>query len=327
MIGCISFFFIGSVFGQSDKATVEDAIQRSRRFLEQQQTEWGSFQDSTNALFNVWETILVTDALLEVHQSPDSITKKALKWLKSCENQNGLICHNNLCSESFCVETSALYMSLLRRKMLKEQLYKPLYLLEELQQENGSWNVVNPDVTGNKDFPSVTGFVVCSFTTTKFPRGDRKKALDYIVSKQEPDGSWGSWWEYYDCPGYAMWQCIPALHTDTSYNSARKKAVDYALSIQLENGSWNQKDAEGTNHISAELQTVFMLSALKEETSAECKEAYRKGIAFLIQRQLSNGSWDGGFFPVPTESYKKREYLITTALAMNCLVHYQRSPH
>lgn len=319
ILGCLGF-----AYGQATKEEVQTTVTRARTFLEQQQTESGSIQDSTNSLFNVWETILVVDALLEAHQSPDSISKKALNWLKSCENKNGLICHNDLCKESFCVETSAMYMNLLIRRFMKEQLYKQLAVLADLQEENGSWNVVNPDVTSNTDFPSVTGFVVCSFAKTKFPQGDRKKALEYIASRQLEDGSWGMWWEYYNCPGYAMWQCIPALRTDTTYNSSGQKAIQYVLSTQLENGSWNQQESEGTNRISPELQTAFMLSALKGESSPACKEAYRKGIEFLVLQQLPNGGWNGGFFPIPKESYKKQEYLITTALALNCLTTYQR---
>jgi len=320
----ILFLWLGCAFGQSDKAAIATAITNARIFLEHQQTETGSFQDSTNALFNVWETILVTDALLELDQSADSISKKALKWLKSCENQNGLICHNNLCTETFCVETSAVYLNLLRRQFLREQLLNQLYSLADLQEENGSWNVVNPDVTSNRDFPSVTGFVIGLFASTQFIKADQKKALDYISSRQLTDGSWGTWWEYYDCPGYAMWQCIPALRTDSTYNSTRRKAVEYALSMQLENGSWYQKELEGANHISAELQTAFILCALQGEESPECKTAFLKGLDYLISRQLPNGAWNGGFFPIPKESYKKREYLITTSLALICLVKFQR---
>jgi hypothetical protein len=63
-----------------------------------------------------------------------------------------------------------------------------------------------------------------------------------------------------------------------------------------------------------------MLHCLLTETDTASVAAFTKGMDFLLKTRLPNGSWDGGFFPIPNTRYKKREYLFATALIYQLLL-------
>lgn len=305
------------IVGQIPQAQLIESSHRATTFLKEIQLPSGAFQDSTNPLFNIWETILVTDALLDRFPEEDSTIQLGLRWLKSQENDQQLLCHNVVCSTSFCIETSAIYLRLLSRLTSTQNIDSQLKFIEQLQEKNGSWKVGNPDVLDQVDFPSVTAFVINLFDTAHYSAKQLDVAYDYLITKQLPNGSWGQTWEYYNCPGYALWQCMPALKSHGSATWQRGK--DFILQQQLENGSWFYTDSLIKNHVSAELQTAFMLHCLVNEEDEQSKIACAKGIQFLLQSQLTSGAWDGGFFPIPNARYKKREYLIATALILKLL--------
>lgn len=320
------FLFLVSsttIFGQITKKQLIESADRASYFLKKAQLPTGAIQDSTNPLFNIWETILVTDALLDCFPETDSTIQSGLKWLKLHENEQQLVCHNVVCATSYCIETSALYLKLLNRLTATQSLDAPLKTIAELQEKNGSWKIGNPDVMDQLDFPSVTAFVINLSDTVHVSTHQLNLAYQYLMSTQLPDGSWGQTWEYYNCPGYALWQCMPALKANQNMQSVWKKGKVFILQNQLENGSWFYVDSLIKNHVSAELQTAFMLHCLVGEEDEISKLAFAKGIHFLMQNQLANGSWNGGLFPIPNQRYKKREYLITTALILKLMIAYQ----
>lgn len=311
-----------TVQGQITKNALISSSERASTFLKQAQTESGSINDSTNVLFSIWETILVADALLDQFPATDSTIQRAAKWLQSVENEQGLVCHNVKCSRNYCIETSALYLRLLARLKSTDSLSfkERLTAIQQLQEQNGSWKVGNPDVLDKTDFPSVTGFVLNLYSTLQFNSSRKLDAELFLISSQLENGSWGQTWEYYNCPGYALWQCLPAMKKCPSGAITVEKAKAFILASQLENGSWYVAENEQTNHVSAELQTAFMLSCLQEETDERSQKAFYKGLSFLLNKQLANGAWEGGFFPIPNERYKKREYLIATAITLKLII-------
>jgi squalene cyclase len=309
------FFLLPSAWGQT-KTELQNALSTGQTFLLTQQANTGAFQDSTNALFNVWETILVCQALDKTSNS--SAIQKGIDWLKLNENRDGLICHNSQCTSSYCIETSALYFSLLHQNgvSIDSNSIKKIY---SLQQQNGSWLVGNPDVSTEINFPSATGFVVNLFKELNSENKGQTSAIEFLLSKQQSDGSWGRTWEYYNTPAYALWQIFPLLEDDQTCIEAKKLAKTYILSSQKADGSWYSVDDPSKHHVSASLQTSMMLLAIANSSDPELTTAFKKGIRFLLQQQLSNGAWEGGFFPIPNERYKKREYIAATALAIRAL--------
>lgn len=309
----------------SQSAQKEPLAKQTALFLKKAQLPDGSFQDSTNALFNIWETILVTNALLDGFPESDSTIQRSLTWLKNQENQQQLVCHNHQCRNQLCVETSVLYLQLLNRLSNKPDLTERIAQLAKLQEDNGSWKVGNPDVQFQTDFPSVTAFMLNLLPETDELQFVKKAGYDYLTGKQLADGSWGQTWEYYNCPGYALWQCMQALDKNPEFSSEKEKAKHFIIDQQLEDGSWYYEDFSSVNRISPQLQTALMLHCLLTEKDPVSVTAVAKGMDFLLKTRLPDGSWDGGFFPIPNARYKKREYLFATALIYQLLLVMQQS--
>lgn len=91
------------------------------------------------------------------------------------------------------------------------------------------------------------------------------------------------------------------------------------LSQQQPDGSWEFKDPARKRMPSRELQTALMLSALEAAGCRENEAAISKGIDFLLASQQPDGSWNGGYFPIDSERYKKEEYVFATARAIGVL--------
>ena len=309
------FTIVLSTLAISQTKTMNTSVAKAAEFIVAQQREDGMISDSSNQLFNIWETILATDALMNLKPKTyqDEITK-ALNFLKTNENSNGLICHNTKCIDSVCIETSSLYLELFSREDFSEGTKDKLAKIRSMQKIDGSWDVGNPDVNEHRAFPSVTGFVVNLFNAYSFEDFDRIAALNYIVSKQLSDGSWGQEWEYYGCPGYALWQCMQALEGDANYGEYYQKAKEFILENQHEDGSWFFQNPTIANNTSSELQTALMLQCLLYETDENARKALEKGVAFLLTTQQADGSWNGGYFPILNSRYKKKEYIFATSL-------------
>lgn len=321
-----TLFLFASKLGHCQNDATELALQRALSFLTAQQDESGKFSDSTNQLFDVWETILVADALQNAHPTAyQTEVQRALAFLQQQENPEALICHNSKNIGYTCIETSAYYLEL-RGKEADPRLEEKLALISRMQEADGSWKILNPDVSQNISFVSVTAFAVHLFESYRYASYAKKAALDFIASKQLADGSWGQCWEYYNCPGYALWQCLGVLKNEPDYASSYQKGLDFITGSQLENGSWHYLDSAIANTTSPELQTALMLRCLMGENTPAAKHALERGIDFLLQRQLPNGSWDGGYFPIPNARYKKKEYLLATSLILQTFSDVRNEP-
>lgn len=66
-----------------------------------------------------------------------------------------------------------------------------------------------------------------------------------------------------------------------------------------------------------------MLAALLATQPSKNDPNLGRGVDFLLQAQTPNGSWDGGYFPIPHARYEKREYLFATAMALRVLAAYR----
>lgn len=306
--------FSCATFGQKEELVL--AHDKAVAFLLSQQLENGSFADSTNPLFNVWETILVCDALGAIETpSAKQARSKALDFLQASENEKDLMCHNSRCQEATCVETSSYYFSLICQDSERASDI-PLTMLGSMQAESGYWDVLNPSVREAPQYASVTAFVVNLFTHCGYSDYNKAAALNYIANQQLADGSWGQYWEYYNCPGYALWQCMRALKGEAEYADNYRKGLDFILETQREDGSWHYKDSIIENVTSPELQSALMVQSLLGETDSRAQAAVDRALAFLLRSQNENGSFHGGYFPIQNARYKKAEYILATSLTI-----------
>lgn len=319
----LNLFFIANA-QTSSMEKIEQAQKRGTAFLKQIQRTDGAICDTINPLFETWETILAATALYKsVTDTNHAAVRKATLFLKKNENNEGLICHNIKCSNAYCLETTAAYFNLLQISGNKTAVQNSLNKIAALQKQTGEWEIGNPDVTIEKSFPSVTAFVLNLFADEGANPEHRKEAIDWLIKKQTTQGDWGSAWEYYGCSGYALWQVLKALRNESSQKArlAKEKAIAFITATQHADGSWYYRNPAYQKQTSPELQTVLMLLAL-QGSGAENDIVTLKGINFLLARQQKNGSWNGGFFPIPDKRYVKEEYVFVTALAIELMQNY-----
>lgn len=318
-------FWSSALWAQAfSREELDSAIVKSVRFLVNQQKANGEIRDSVNPLFNTWETILAAEALLEANDGKlTPAVLAALDYLKANESPEGWMCHNAKCHQLYCVETTASYFSLLIKAGRSLNSAGNVSLVR-LQQADGSWQVGNPDVRENKNYPSVTAFMLDMMQQNALKDSACTKGLCFLETSQNKEGHWGASWEYYNCPAYALWKAVPVLRKGERYE-ALKKSLNYIYSNQQRNGSWYYTDSPLAKQPSAVLQTALIVSGLKYETSPEAETAIKKAIAFLIEMQKPDGSWDGGFFPVQNVRYVKKEYIFATTRVLLVLLNYKRT--
>jgi Squalene-hopene cyclase C-terminal domain len=319
---CNLFFTTGKKIYHNEE--MRKAQQKGIDFLKYIQRNNGAICDTINPLFETWETILAVSAIYKVNHDTNTLAvKNGLAFLRYNENSEGLICHNQKCKEVYCLETTAVYFRLLKLVGQNEKIITGLKKINSLQKPTGEWDIGNPDVTIQKDFPSVTAFVLDLLQSTGVEPVYKKEVISWLLNKQTQKGDWGSAWEYYGCPAYALWPVMKVLQNENSKETrmAKDKAVAFILAAQNKDGSWFYKDAAFQKQTSAELQTALMLSAL-QNAGLKNDEAILKGIDFLIKSQQNDGSWDGGYFPIPEKRYSKQEYVFATALAVEAMQNY-----
>jgi len=308
--------------GRIDK--IERALKNAEAFLLQIQQTDGSIRDTANPLFETWETILAAKALYGLNSKYGREgCARAIRFLKSNENAEGLICHNSKCKKAYCLETTSTYFSLLiqlgKNTLVKERIKRILHM----QKPSGQWAIGNPDVNEETEFPSVTAFVLNVLDQSGHNPIYAEQSMDWLLNKQNKEGHWGATWEYYDCPAYALWPILETLAAkkDERSRSAMASAVRYIISSQTNEGSWNYKAVNSVRSCSPELQTALMLSALRH--SGETNEkVISKGVDYLLAHQDKTGCWDGGEFPIRKQRYSKKEYVFATALAIEVLNEY-----
>ena len=145
------------------------------------------------------------------------------------------------------------------------------------------------------------------------------KALDYILAEQEDDGPWfGRWGVNYI---YGTGAVLPALNIvgmDVSMEPVRR-AVRWVLEHQNPDGGWGEScvsyvDPAYRGHgASTASQTAWALIALLSAGDGD-QPAARRGIEYLIETQLQDGTWDepyytGTGFPGYGVGQRLRRYL------------------
>lgn len=130
-----------------------------------------------------------------------------------------------------------------------------------------------------------------------------ERGLAYLRAAQEPDGSWfGRWGTNYI---YGTWSVLVAMdaagvpHTD----QALRRAVAWIKSRQRADGGWGEDNGSyieqaGTAARSTSFQTAWAVLALMSAGEVAAPQT-RRGIAFLLERQLDHGLWFDPEFTAP----------------------------
>ena len=130
----------------------------------------------------------------------------------------------------------------------------------------------------------------------------RSASLEYLRREQEPDGSWfGRWGTNYI---YGTWSVLAALNAAgiPPSSSEVRRAVGWLLLRQHTDGGWGESGqsyfpdaAHGEAPYSTASQTAWALLGLMAAGQVE-HPAVARGVAYLINSQGSDGSWDEPWF-------------------------------
>jgi squalene-hopene/tetraprenyl-beta-curcumene cyclase len=199
------------------------------------------------------------------------------------------------------------------------QFTRGLDWLLSFQCRNGGWAAFDKDVQQRwlEDVPfadhnaildpscsDLTGRVLELLGYIAFPHDDERvvRALRYLQSTQEDDGSWyGRWGVNYI---YGTWQVLRGLRAigEDMRQDWIVRARDWLESCQNEDGGWGETCAsyedptlKGKGDSTAS-QTAWALMGLiaaadSTEPYALDRRAIRRGIDFLMQTQAADGSW------------------------------------
>ncbi|MET9378712.1 squalene--hopene cyclase [Streptomyces sp. NPDC002992] len=186
-----------------------------------------------------------------------------------------------------------------------------------MQSKNGAWGAFDADNTSpfpNRlpfcdfgeviDPPSadVTAHVVEMLAYEGKAHHPRtRRGIGWLLAEQEPNGAWfGRWGVNYV---YGTGSVVPALTAAGLPRShpAIRRAVAWLESVQNEDGGWGEdlrsyKEQAWIGHgVSTASQTAWALLALLAAGGRETK-AVERGIAWLAETQLPDGSWDEPYF-------------------------------
>ncbi len=182
-----------------------------------------------------------------------------------------------------------------------------------MQSRNGGWGAF--DANNDRDFlnhipfadhgalldpPTVDVTARCVGFLAQIGETDTavvKRAIDYMCREQEADGSWfGRWGTNYI---YGTWSALCALNAAgiSHGDPAIRRAVSWLVSKQREDGGWGEdcesygKATPGEYDQSNPSQTAWAVLGLMAVGERD-HEAVSRGIAYLMQTQKQDGTWD-----------------------------------
>ncbi|MFI0924639.1 squalene--hopene cyclase [Streptomyces sp. NPDC021012] len=186
-----------------------------------------------------------------------------------------------------------------------------------MQSKNGAWGAFDADNTSilpNKlpfcdfgeviDPPSadVTAHVVEMLAYEGMAQDPRaRRGIEWLLAEQEPHGAWFGRWGVNHV--YGTGSVLPALAAAglPASHPAMRRAVSWLGSTQNDDGGWGEdlrsyKEEEWVGRgPSTASQTAWALIALLAAGERD-SEPVRRGVAWLVETQREDGSWDEPHF-------------------------------
>ena len=282
----------------------------------------------------VWDTALSAHALLEVGDEPSvQAANKGLQWLthrqildvkgdwaqsKPDVRPGGWAFQYANAYYPDLDDTAVIVMAMNRADPAHyaPQISRAREWLQGLQSANGGWGAF--DVDNDKDYLNHIPFadhgalldpptadLTARCLSMMAQLGEKpetniamQKAVTYLLSNQETDGSWfGRWGMNYI---YGTWSALCALNAlgAERERDAMTRAAAWLKSIQNPNGGWGESaesyKLDYTRHTpapSTASQTAWALLGLMAAGEAHSAEA-AKGISWLLSNRNEQGGWD-----------------------------------
>ena len=288
----------------------------------------------------VWDTALVLIGLMDSGMKPsESAIEKSVRWLlkeqifaggdwqvKAPKTPPGgwaFEFHNDIYADiddtaEIVIALQAARLNGGTEQQTREAIQRGVTWLLGMQSKNGGWAAFDKDNTKTiitkipfcdfgeaLDPPSVdvTAHVVEALGklgyTKKFPLV--RRALQYILEEQEPDGPWfGRWGVNYIYGTGAVLPALEAIGEDLQQPYVRK-ALEWLVEHQNQDGGWGESCGSYVDPTlrgrgpSTASQTAWALLALLAASEVE-HSATQRGVQYLVQTQQEDGSWDEPYF-------------------------------
>ncbi|WP_452094322.1 squalene--hopene cyclase [Dongia soli] len=280
----------------------------------------------------VWDTGLVSHAMLEIGGEFAETVTPAADWLKDRQildvvgdwaarapgvRPGGWAFQYNNPHYPDVDDTAVVVMALdrLDPAKYKEQIDRAVEWIFGLQSSNGGWGAFDADNDYQYlnhipfadhgallDPPTADVSARCLSMLAqlgyKIDHPKVKAALDYLLREQEPDGSWfGRWGTNYI---YGTWSVLCALNAIglPSEHPVMRKASAWLISKQREDGGWGE---DGASYWEDQPRGEGKVSTASQTAWAVLglmaagdvdHPAVEKGIRFLTETQTEDGEWD-----------------------------------
>jgi squalene-hopene/tetraprenyl-beta-curcumene cyclase len=288
----------------------------------------------------VWDTALAALALQESDKAGNSKSlASAYDWLKSKqlsdEPGDWRIARPDLAGGGWAFQYAnphypdvddtaivAFAMTDSRLPDLEESIHRATRWVEGMQSKNGGFGAFDVDNTyyylneipfadhgALLDSPTADVSARCAMLLAKTNKDEYlpvlERAINYLRSEQEADGSWfGRWGTNYI---YGTWSVLLGLEqtrlpkNDPIYT----RAVKWLKSVQREDGGWGEDNLSyhdtresGKYHFSTAFQTAWALLGLMAAGEAHSPEV-KAGIEFILHAQQADGVWNDKCFTAP----------------------------
>jgi squalene-hopene/tetraprenyl-beta-curcumene cyclase len=155
------------------------------------------------------------------------------------------------------------------------------------------------DVSGR----AVTAFALCGRSDDERPM---EATIHYLLDEQEETGAWfGRWGSNYIYGTWSVMMALELVQDDERVAKARERAADWVESVQQEDGGWGESNDSyddpslaGGGQPSTSYQTAWALLSLMAAGRTD-SVACRRGIAWLVRNQESDGVWREPWFSAP----------------------------